>query len=191
MGEELSVAVNLSARSFLDAQFAVEIPKLLEATGVDARLLELEITESMLMLDPARAKATLERLSAIGLSLSVDDFGTGYSSLANLKRLPVNGIKIDKSFVIDMPHDQSDAAIVRSTIDLAHNLGLRVVAEGVESHEAWRRLEDLGCDLAQGFHVSRPVPAEAMTRLLLERRAAAEAVEPEPYPFRVVHGYAS
>jgi diguanylate cyclase (GGDEF)-like protein len=191
MGEELSVAVNLSARSFLDAQFAVEIPKLLEATGVDARLLELEITESMLMLDPARAKATLERLSAIGLSLSVDDFGTGYSSLANLKRLPVNGIKIDKSFVIDMPHDQSDAAIVRSTIDLAHNLGLRVVAEGVESHEAWRRLEDLGCDLAQGFHVSRPVPAEAMTRLLLERRAAAEPVEPEPYPFRVVHGYAS
>jgi EAL domain-containing protein (putative c-di-GMP-specific phosphodiesterase class I) len=182
--------VNLSARSFLDAQLAVEIPRLLEATGVDARLLELEITESMLMLDPARAKATLERLSAIGLSLSVDDFGTGYSSLANLKRLPVDGIKIDKSFVIDMPHDASDAAIVRSTIDLAHNLGLRVVAEGVESHEAWRRLEDLGCDLAQGFHVSRPIPAEAMTRLLVERRAAAEPV-PEPYPFRVVHGYAS
>jgi diguanylate cyclase (GGDEF)-like protein len=191
-GEELSVAVNLSARSFLDAQLAVEIPKLLEASGVDARLLELEITESMLMLDPARAKATLERLSAIGLSLSVDDFGTGYSSLANLKRLPVDGIKIDKSFVIDMPHDQSDAAIVRSTIDLAHNLGLRVVAEGVESHEAWRRLEDLGCDLAQGFHVSRPIPAEAMTRLLAERRAAAEPLpQPEPYPFRVVHGYAS
>jgi diguanylate cyclase (GGDEF)-like protein len=191
-GEELSVAVNLSARSFLDAQLAVEIPRLLEATGVDARLLELEITESMLMLDPARAKATLERLSAIGLSLSVDDFGTGYSSLANLKRLPVDGIKIDKSFVIDMPHDASDAAIVRSTIDLAHNLGLRVVAEGVESHEAWRRLEDLGCDLAQGFHVSRPVPAEAMTRLLVERRAAAEPQpEPQPYPFRVVQGYAS
>ena len=190
-GEELSVAVNLSARSFLDAQLAVEIPKLLEASGVDARLLELEITESMLMLDPARAKATLDRLSAIGLSLSVDDFGTGYSSLANLKRLPVDGIKIDKSFVIDMPHDASDAAIVRSTIDLAHNLGLRVVAEGVESHEAWRRLEELGCDLAQGFHVSRPIPAAAMTRLLAERRAAAEPVEPEPFPFRVVQGYAS
>jgi diguanylate cyclase (GGDEF)-like protein len=191
-GEELSVAVNLSARSFLDAQLAVEIPRLLERTGVPAHLLELEITESMLMLDPTRAKATLERLSAIGLSLSVDDFGTGYSSLANLKRLPVDGIKIDKSFVIDMPHDQSDAAIVRSTIDLAHNLGLRVVAEGVESHEAWRRLEDLGCDLAQGFHVSRPVPAEAMTRLLVERRAAADAAaEPRPFPFRVVQGYAA
>jgi EAL domain-containing protein (putative c-di-GMP-specific phosphodiesterase class I) len=193
-GEELSVAVNLSARSFLDAQLAVEIPRLLERTGVDAHRLELEITESMLMLDPGRAKATLDRLSAIGLSLSVDDFGTGYSSLANLKRLPVDVIKIDKSFVIDMPHDASDAAIVRSTIDLAHNLGLKVVAEGVESHEAWRRLEELGCDLAQGFHVSRPLPADAMTRLLAERRAtAAERAEPvvEPYPFRVVQGYAS
>jgi diguanylate cyclase (GGDEF)-like protein len=190
-GEELSVAVNLSARSFLDAQLAVEIPRLLERTGVPARLLELEITESMLMTDPARAKATLERLSSIGLSLSVDDFGTGYSSLANLKRLPVDGIKIDKSFVIDMPHDQSDAAIVRSTIDLAHNLGLRVVAEGVESHEAWRRLEELGCDLAQGFHVSRPVPADAMTRLLVERRTAEAQAEPQPFPFRVVQGYAS
>jgi diguanylate cyclase (GGDEF)-like protein len=189
-GEELSVAVNLSARSFLDAHLAVDIPRLLERTGVDAQRLELEITESMLMLDPARAKATLERLSAIGLSLSVDDFGTGYSSLANLKRLPVDVIKIDKSFVIDMPHDASDAAIVRSTIDLAHNLGLKVVAEGVESHEAWRRLQDLGCDLAQGFHVSRPLPADAMTRLLAERRAVQEPVA-EPYPLRVVQGYAS
>jgi EAL domain-containing protein (putative c-di-GMP-specific phosphodiesterase class I) len=192
-GEELSVAVNLSARSFLDSQLAGEIPRLLERTGVDARFLELEITESMLMLDPARAKATLDRLSSIGLSLSVDDFGTGYSSLANLKRLPVDVIKIDKSFVIDMPHDPSDAAIVRSTIDLAHNLGLKVVAEGVESHEAWRRLEELGCDLAQGFHVSRPLPADAMTRLLAEHRHTATEPEivVEPYPFRVVHGYAA
>jgi diguanylate cyclase (GGDEF)-like protein len=190
-GEELSVAVNLSARSFLDAQFAVEIPRLLERTGVDARRLELEITESMLMLDPARAKATLDRLSSIGLRVSVDDFGTGYSSLANLKRLPVDGIKIDKSFVIDMPHDPSDAAIVRSTIDLAHNLGLKVVAEGVESHEAWQRLAALGCDLAQGFHISRPLPAGALTRLLAERRKAAEPPPPDPIPFRVVQGYAS
>jgi diguanylate cyclase (GGDEF)-like protein len=186
-GEELSVAVNLSARSFLDAQFAVEIPRLLELTGVPARRLELEITESMLMLDPARAKATLERLAAIGLRLSVDDFGTGYSSLANLKRLPVDGIKIDKSFVIDMPHDPSDAAIVRSTIELAHNLGLKVVAEGVESHEAWQRLAALGCDLAQGFHISRPLPAEALTRLLAERRRE-EPSAAEPFPFRVVYG---
>jgi diguanylate cyclase (GGDEF)-like protein len=188
-GEELSVAVNLSARSFLDAQLATEVPRALERTGVPAGCLELEITESMLMLDPVRAKATLERLSALGLRVSVDDFGTGHSSLANLKRLPVDAVKIDKSFVIDMPHDRSDAAIVRSTIDLAHSLGLEVVAEGVESHEAWRRLEHFGCDLAQGFHVSRPLPADAMTRLLAERRAPAG--EPEPVPLRLVRSYAS
>ena len=188
-GEDLSVAVNLSARSFLDAELAAELPLLLERTGVEAERLELEITESMLMLDPARAQVMLERLSAIGLRLSLDDFGTGYSSLANLKRLPVDVIKIDKSFVIDMPHDASDAAIVRSTIELGHNLGLVVVAEGVESHDAWRRLEELGCDLAQGYHVSRPLPAEAMTRLLAERRASAEPAE--PFPFQVVQGYAA
>ena len=121
---------------------------------------------------PGAGAGALERLSAIGVRLSVDDFGTGYSSLAHLKRLPVDEIKIDKSFVIDMPHDAADAAIVRSTIELGHNLGLVVVAEGVESHDAWRRLAELGCDLAQGYHVSRPLPADAMTRLLAERRAA-------------------
>jgi diguanylate cyclase (GGDEF)-like protein len=170
LGQELSVAVNLSARSFLDAQLAVEIPRLLQNWDVDAALLELEITESMLMLDPGRAQATLERLSRIGLTLSVDDFGTGYSSLANLKRLPVDCIKIDKSFVMDMAIDASDMAIVRSTIDLAHNLGLRVVAEGVESRQAWDRLTELGCDYAQGFYVSRPLPAEELGRLLAARR---------------------
>ena len=191
-GQELSVAVNLSARSFLDAQLAVEIPRLLEKWGVDAKLLELEITESMLMLDPGRAQATLERLSRIGLTLSVDDFGTGYSSLANLKRLPVDVIKIDKSFVMDMAIDARDAAIVRSTIDLAHNLGLRVVAEGVESHQAWTRLNELGCDLAQGFYVSRPLPAADLGRLL-QRRAAEEAEAraaaelPSSPALRVVH----
>jgi diguanylate cyclase (GGDEF)-like protein len=187
-GRELSVAVNLSARSFLDAQLSVEIPRLLAKWDVDARLLELEITESMLMLDPGRAQATLERLSRIGLTLSVDDFGTGYSSLANLKRLPVDVIKIDKSFVIDMAIDASDAAIVRSTIDLAHNLGLRVVAEGVESHQAWTQLVELGCDLAQGFYVSRPLPASDLGRLLEERRAA-EAPDERP-ALRVVSGLA-
>jgi diguanylate cyclase (GGDEF)-like protein len=190
-GRELSVAVNLSARSFLDAQLAVEIPRLLEKWGVDARLLELEITESMLMLDPGRAQAVLERLSRIGLTLSVDDFGTGYSSLANLKRLPVDVIKIDKSFVMDMAIDASDAAIVRSTIDLAHNLGLRVVAEGVESHQAWTRLNELGCDLAQGFYVSRPLPAPDLGRLLGERvsaepRPAAAELPALPRALRVV-----
>ena len=169
-GRELSVAVNLSARSFLDAQLAIEIPRLLEKHGVDASLLELEITESMLMLDPGRAQAVLERLSRIGLTLSVDDFGTGYSSLANLKRLPVDVIKIDKSFVMDMAIDASDAAIVRSTIDLAHNLGLRVVAEGVESHQAWTRLTELGLRPRPGLlrlapaAGRRPRPAAARAR---------------------------
>ena len=175
-GLELSVAVNLSARSFLDTQLAVEIPRLLGRHDVEAELLELEITESMLMTDPARAKATLARLSQIGLTLSIDDFGTGYSSLANLKRLPVDAIKIDKSFVIEMVVDASDAAIVRSTIELAHNLGLRVVAEGVESEDAWRDLEALGCDFAQGFYLSRPLPVEAVTRLIRERGTGRETV---------------
>jgi EAL domain-containing protein (putative c-di-GMP-specific phosphodiesterase class I) len=183
-GIDLSVAVNLSARSFLDTQLAVEIPRLLRRWSVDAHALELEITESMLMTDPARAEATLRRLSQIGLTLSVDDFGTGYSSLANLKRLPVDAIKIDKSFVIEMAVDASDAAIVRSTIDLAHNLGLRVVAEGVESEGAWRRLQELGCDLAQGYHLSRPLPAESVTRLIEER--ASSTTVPAPPVLRVV-----
>jgi diguanylate cyclase (GGDEF)-like protein len=192
-GLDLSVAVNLSARSFLDAQLAAEIPPLLERWGVEAEMLELEITESMLMIDPGRAKATLDRLSSIGLSLSVDDFGTGYSSLANLKRLPVDGIKIDKSFVMDMAHDPSDAAIVRSTIDLAHNLGLRVVAEGVENQESWRRLREQGCDLAQGFHVSRPLPGGELGRLIAaheaSRLAALDSNLPEPpRSLRVIGG---
>src|SRR4051794_16930638 len=185
-GLELSVAVNLSARSFLDTQLAVEIPRLLAKWDVEAELLELEITESMLMTDPARAEATLTRLSRIGLTLSVDDFGTGYSSLANLKRLPVDVIKIDKSFVMEMAVDASDAAIVRSTIDLAHNLGLRVVAEGVESEDAWRHLEALGCDFAQGYYLSRPLPADAATRLIRERGTGRE-ISPA---LRVVQGLA-
>jgi EAL domain-containing protein (putative c-di-GMP-specific phosphodiesterase class I) len=158
----------------------MEIPRLLERHSVGADMLELEITESMLMLDPARAKATLERLSAIGLSLSVDDFGTGDSSLANLERLPVDGIEIDKSLVMDMAHEPSDAAIVRSTIELAHNLGLRVAAEGVENQEPWRRLREQGCDIAQGLHLSRPLPGPELGLLIV----APEA----PRALRVVGG---
>jgi diguanylate cyclase (GGDEF)-like protein len=170
LGHDVSIAVNLSARSFLDARLADEIPQLLAAHGLPSDALELEITESMLMHDPRHARLTLDRLAAVGVGLSVDDFGTGYSSLAHLKRLPVDTIKIDKSFVLDMANDEADEAIVRSTIDLAHNLGLRVVAEGVESAAAWMRLAALGCDLAQGFHLSRPLPASGMLALLEAER---------------------
>jgi diguanylate cyclase len=145
--------------------------------SVPPECLELEITESMLMQDPVRARTTLERLAAIGVSVSVDDFGTGYSSLAHLKRLPVDTLKIDKSFVLDMAEDGADEAIVRSMIELAHNLGMRVVAEGVESAANWVRLAELGCDLAQGFHLSRPLPASGFLALLdAERETRAQAV---------------
>jgi EAL domain-containing protein (putative c-di-GMP-specific phosphodiesterase class I) len=170
-GHDLTVAVNLSARSFLDERLAEEIPALLAAHDLPPACLELEITESMLMHDPERAAVTLERLAGIGVGLSVDDFGTGYSSLAHLKRLPVDTIKIDKSFVLDMTDDEADEAIVRSTIELAHNLGLRVVAEGVESGVTWMRLAALGCDLAQGFHLVRPLPASGLLELLEAERA--------------------
>jgi EAL domain-containing protein (putative c-di-GMP-specific phosphodiesterase class I) len=132
--------------------------------------------------DPGRTLSVLDRLAGLGLTLAIDDFGTGYSSLAYLKRLPVDEVKIDKSFVLDMKGDPDDEAIVRSTVDLGHNLGLRVVAEGVEDGGTWRRLAELGCDRAQGFHLARPMPAEALERWLAERRAGVPgrvAVEPE------------
>ncbi len=170
LGHDVSIAVNLSARSFLDAGLADEIPSVLAERGVPPECLELEITESMLMHDPVRARTTLERLAAVGVSVSVDDFGTGYSSLAHLKRLPVDTLKIDKSFVLNMTEDAADEAIVRSMIELAHNLGMRVVAEGVESAATWLRLAALGCDLAQGFHLSRPLPASGLLALLEAER---------------------
>ena len=144
----------------------------------DSRLLELEITESTMLADPVRTKLVLERLSDTGIRLSIDDFGTGYSSLSYLKRLPVNEIKIDRSFVMNMDKDDDDAIIVRSTIDLARNLGLEVVAEGVETEQIWNRLSSLGCTLAQGYYLSRPVrPAELTSWLEQRRRArACEAV---------------
>jgi EAL domain-containing protein (putative c-di-GMP-specific phosphodiesterase class I) len=123
-------------------------------------MLVLEVTESTMMSDPARAAAVLTRLAELGVQLSVDDFGTGYSSLAYLKRLPMSEVKIDKSFVLDMEHDSEQFAIVASIVDLGQNLGLRVVAEGVETVTAWSHLRKLGCHCAQGYLLSRPLPAD-------------------------------
>ena len=158
-GIMLTLSVNLSTRDLLDPELPQKFDALLVKHRVPAEAFCLEITESAIMDDPARALATLNRLSALGFKLSIDDFGTGYSSLAYLKRLPVDELKIDRSFVMSMEKDLDDAKIVRSTIDLAHNLGLTVVAEGVENSKAWEMLRELSCDEAQGYHMGRPMPA--------------------------------
>jgi EAL domain-containing protein (putative c-di-GMP-specific phosphodiesterase class I) len=165
-GLAFPVAVNLSARTLHDPTLPEEIERLLAASGVPPDALGLEITESAIMVDPARAMEVLTRLSRMGVALSIDDFGTGYSSLGYLKKLPVAELKIDRSFVVQMDRDADDAVIVRSTIDLAHNLGLTVVAEGVENRATWDRLADLKCDAAQGYYLSRPVPAEDLAARL-------------------------
>ncbi|MET0518498.1 MAG: EAL domain-containing protein, partial [Burkholderiaceae bacterium] len=157
-GLSLRLSVNLSTRDLLDQNLPAKIEALIAGYGVEPKALCLEITESAIMDDPQRALSTLEQLSAMGFKLSIDDFGTGYSSLAYLKRLPVDELKIDKSFVMAMERDLDDAKIVRSTIELAHNLGLTVVAEGVETAKAWKLLETLGCDEGQGFFIGRPMP---------------------------------
>ena len=157
-GMQLPLSVNLSTRDLVDQNLPHKFAALLARRGVPASAFCLEITESAMMDDPQRALVTLDRLSAMGFKLSIDDFGTGYSSLAYLKRLPVNELKIDQSFVRNMEADSDDAMIVRSTIDLAHNLGITVVAEGVENLKVWDMLRDLNCDHAQGFHMGRPMP---------------------------------
>ncbi len=158
-GQPVRVAINLSTRDLLDQDFPQRLGGILKQHGLASSGFCLEITESAIMDDPQRAEATLNRLAAQGFKLSIDDFGTGYSSLAYLKRLPVSELKIDKSFVMGMETDESDAKIVRSTIDLAHNLGLSVVAEGVETAAILAQLRALGCDEAQGYFISKPLPA--------------------------------
>ncbi|HLY63985.1 MAG TPA: EAL domain-containing protein [Chloroflexota bacterium] len=161
-GLNLSIAVNLPMRSLRDVRLPEHLQDVLTRHEVPAAQLKLEITESMIMAEPERTIAVLTAVAAMGIQLSVDDFGTGYSSLAHLARLPVSEIKIDKSFVIGMDTEPRNALIVRSTIDLAHNLGLRVVAEGVERREVMDELAQLGCDEVQGYFLARPMPAAAM-----------------------------
>jgi diguanylate cyclase len=161
-GVHLKVSVNLSTRDLLDQDLPAKFADILARHKVTCAAFCLEITESAIMDDPVRAQQTLEKLHAMGVDLSIDDFGTGYSSLAYLKQLPVNELKIDKSFVLNMAKDANDTKIVRSTIDLGHNMGLRVVAEGVETEAVWHLLAKLGCDQGQGYFMSKPMPADKL-----------------------------
>jgi EAL domain-containing protein (putative c-di-GMP-specific phosphodiesterase class I) len=158
-GIDLRVSVNLSVRSLMDLDLPSRVEALLAEVALPADRLVLEITESTIMADPVRAMRVLQPLADMGVGLSIDDFGTGYSSLAYLRQLPISEIKIDRSFVTHMTTDDNDAVIVRSTIELARNLGLEVVAEGVETADAWEALAALGCDYVQGYFLSKPLPA--------------------------------
>ncbi len=166
LGLDLDLAVNLSAANLLQDSLPDLIEDFLGTWKVAPGHLTLEITENAIMVDPERALEVAERLNAIGVRLSIDDFGTGYSSLAYIKRLPVDELKVDKSFVMQMDEDKNDAVIVRSTIELAHSLGLEVVAEGIEKDVHIELLDKLGCDVGQGFFISRPVPPDQLIRWL-------------------------
>jgi diguanylate cyclase (GGDEF)-like protein len=174
MGHRIPVAVNLSAASLLDSRLPDDVRELVERHETSPEDLELEITEDTLMHDPNRALAVIARISEMGVSFSLDDFGTGYSCLAQLKRLPVRSLKIDRSFIMNMTDSAEDANIVRSAIELGHSLNLSVVAEGIESPEHLTRLEEFGCDVAQGFHLGRPVPADEIPGWLKALDAASQ-----------------
>jgi diguanylate cyclase (GGDEF)-like protein/PAS domain S-box-containing protein len=170
----LRVAVNLSARQFSQDSLLEDVARVLAETGLEAPLLELEITESMVMRNPAHAVALLDSLKAMGVHLSIDDFGTGYSSLSYLKRFPIDNLKIDRSFIQDLPADGEDAAITRAIIAMAHSLRLTVVAEGVETEKQRTFLHQHGCNEMQGFLFSKPLSAEAFLALLQDTAVAGE-----------------
>jgi diguanylate cyclase len=167
-GRTVDVAVNLSAREVVDGELPGNVLDLLDEVGLPAGALTLEITESSILADPIRAAEIISRLRAMGVRLAIDDFGTGYSSFAQLRRLQVDEIKIDRTFVMDMSSDESDALIVRSIVDLGRNLNLGVVAEGVEDEGTWAALADMGCDFAQGYVLTEPLPAIELERWLAD-----------------------
>ncbi len=165
-GYPFNVSLNLSVRNLLEPTFPSRVLAILDNEGASAEGITMEITESALMADPAKARNVLIFLSQHGFRFSIDDFGTGYSSLAYLKHLPVREIKIDKIFVSKLITDADNTTIVRSTIDLGHNLALSVTAEGIEDQETWNMLGALGCDEAQGYFMSKPLPVEQLDRWL-------------------------
>jgi diguanylate cyclase (GGDEF)-like protein len=171
-GLSIEIAINISARDLLNPDLPGAIERSIKAFVVEPRNVRLEITESAIMEDPGQALHLLGRSKDLGLKLSIDDFGTGYSSLSNLRKLPVDELKIDRSFVMGMARERDDATIVQSTIDLGHNMGLKVVGEGVESRESWDLLRGLGCDLGQGYFLARALPARELEEWLSVRREA-------------------
>ncbi|MDZ7669671.1 MAG: EAL domain-containing protein [Gammaproteobacteria bacterium] len=175
-GMDMCVSINLSAHDLADANLHRIIDRIMQHYGVDGSRLVMEITESAIMRDRDRACQALERLKALGIRLSIDDFGTGQSSLAQLKQLPVDELKIDKSFVLELDRSADDALIVSSTIDLAHNLGLRVVAEGVENAASLSLLMNYDCDKAQGYFFSKPLPAEAFQAWVTQANAGGQSL---------------
>lgn len=168
-GHAIQVAVNLSPRCLIEADLPELVQAILKRHGLPAKMLRLEVTENTIMSDPTRALVILNELKRTGISLSIDDFGTGYSSMTYLKQLPVDELKIDRSFITDMLVNSSDGVLVRSSIDLGHNLGMSVVAEGVEDQATLSALEDLGCDVVQGYHLGRPMSVTAIDEWLEQR----------------------
>lgn len=159
-GISLVLSVNLSVKNLHDFEFPYDVVNLLNKWDMDPSLLILEITESSMMVNPERVDRIVAHLEELGIKLSIDDYGTGYSSLAYIRKFPAQEIKIDKAFVMDMLYNEDNAVIVRSTIDMVHSMGYRVVAEGVENEETWNMLAELGCDYIQGFHICRPLAAD-------------------------------
>ena len=168
-GIVFDLAVNLSPVDLLDVSFHEQVAEIVRRYEMPPEYLVLEITERTLVGDERRTRQVLERLNDIGVRLSIDDFGTGYSSLAYLYRLPIRQVKLDKMFIDNMPGDAGSEAIVRSTLGLAHTLNATVVAEGVETHAQWERLAELGCDIAQGYFIGRPMPSDELMALVTQR----------------------
>ena len=175
--QDFGIAVNISARDLLDTSFPDFVDSICRATGTLHHNLTLELTERDLMTDPAKAETAFHRLNEMDIHFSIDDFGTGYSALAYLQKLSVDEIKIDKSFVAGLLTDLRSAAIVRSIIDLGRNLGVSVVAEGVEDQRVWEHLAELGCDIAQGYRVCRPLPPHELISWVGESSRSAKQNE--------------
>jgi EAL domain-containing protein (putative c-di-GMP-specific phosphodiesterase class I) len=168
-GARVKVAVNVSATQFSRTDFVESVAQALAKSGLDPALLELELTESVVMRDPEESARQMDRLRALGVSIAIDDFGTGYSSLSYLRRLPIDSLKIDRSFLKEIDRDANTIPLVRAIVALAHGLGLTVVAEGVETRHQLEGLREVGCDRFQGFLLGGPAPPEGIEPLLLEQ----------------------